>query len=763
MVGAAVFSLLEQLRSDDDIVSAMRAGSRLLGLVSTPSGLPVNVSEQLGTAIDREFDGADALYRSFAARILSRLPGPIFERRALALLHSTDALDRQSAAWAAAGFLTPTMFPGLLSMLSGDGIDRMLAQFAFLSDGAPPNTRAAALKVLLQASVNRDLTTETRVSAVDCLARLPLGARTRGGLQRLATDPANHESVRAAAVGALGDMRDRAAVEVIARLAASSHSGPVQVAAVEALGLVGGESARSLLERLAAECSLSGDRQQTQLRSIVDVALSTLDIQRASPPKRGLHVAQVSMRGTIDEQLRHVGEADGGGLATLLVQLGRELGRQPEIEQVYTVTRSHPDRGDSSLDGPLEAPIDTASRLVRISFDADTGGPHMDSWGSMLRIERGMRLFFASVRSLDAIHLRFADAGTWAAAQWARSAGVPIHFTLAPDPYVPIRSLQATGALSRQSFPAAEGREHYLYRAHVLDWMIRHAAGLALLPRPDWNHDAPTYFDLAPPPSRPSGVGARVRIIAEGIDVTPHRHEPVRIGAGGWRSTLRSHFARHPERRIKPVLVTVGRLHEIKGTSRLVEAWAADTALRAEFNLLIVGGNLQSPSEGERRVLSQVRAVTRQHPAASAGVILLGALPNVEVADLLAAARTGVANLLAENGIYVCASDKEEFGLAILEAMNAQLQVVAPREGGPPTYISHGESGWLANTRDILDLRSAIHEAAHVRGDDRKREAIVRRARAIVREEYSIHRMARELVGLYEAFTPASRMSEVAS
>ena len=47
------------------------------------------------------------------------------------------------------------------------------------------------------------------------------------------------------------------------------------------------------------------------------------------------------------------------------------------------------------------------------------------------------------------------------------------------------------------------------------------------------------------------------------------------------------------------------------------------------------------------------------------------------------------------------AAAKEEFGLAIVEALGAGLTVVAPDVGGPATYVADGDTGVLADTRSV--------------------------------------------------------------
>jgi glycosyltransferase involved in cell wall biosynthesis len=103
-------------------------------------------------------------------------------------------------------------------------------------------------------------------------------------------------------------------------------------------------------------------------------------------------------------------------------------------------------------------------------------------------------------------------------------------------------------------------------------------------------------------------------------------------------------------------------------------------------------------------------------------------------------------------GIYVCASDKEEFGLAIVEALAAGLVVVAPQRGGPRTYIDHGRNGVLCDTSSSEAVAAAIEHADVLRADRHRRHS----SRAHVRAEMSVDAMAEQLAAIYATLAPAS-------
>ena len=88
-----------------------------------------------------------------------------------------------------------------------------------------------------------------------------------------------------------------------------------------------------------------------------------------------------------------------------------------------------------------------------------------------------------------------------------------------------------------------------------------------------------------------------------------------------------------------------------------------------------------------------------------------GHRPNDVVAVWLAAAQAGRAGGNGPAGVYVCSSLKEEFGLALVEALASGLVVVGPAAGGPATYIDDGVTGVLADTRRPDEVARAIRAA----------------------------------------------------
>lgn len=470
----------------------------------------------------------------------------------------------------------------------------------------------------------------------------------------------------------------------------------------------------------------------------------------------GLRVAQVVLQGRLDAELREPGAGDGGGLATLVVHLSRALGRRPEIDHVVTVTRAFADEHAMTSHELTYEPIEKGSSIHRVAFGPDRYLATAEMWPHRREAECALEDTLRRLLPLDVVHLRFADVGTFAAARVCRRLGLPVCFTLAADPHVIIRGAERAGALSRESFAEADRRDHLLFRAHLVETMLEQADGLVAFPRQKGEADLQELLGI----DRTHGAARGIRTVSEGVSLrTLDRAAGTATAEQSACRQLRAAVDELPPGRAGlPLVISVGRFHRVKGFPQLVEAWAGDRGLFTAFNLVIVGGNLEHPTEEEQGVLDALRDVEWRLPWLRSGLLLLGHQPHEAVAQLLHTARSGVPGAVAPHGVYACASGKEEFGLALLEALAVGLPVVAPRLGGPATYVDDGATGVLVDTSSLDDLRRGLNEAAGLRED----EARAATASALVRSRFSIDAMAAQLTRLYVELAEAERLEEAA-
>jgi glycosyltransferase involved in cell wall biosynthesis len=108
--------------------------------------------------------------------------------------------------------------------------------------------------------------------------------------------------------------------------------------------------------------------------------------------------------------------------------------------------------------------------------------------------------------------------------------------------------------------------------------------------------------------------------------------------------------------------------------------------------------------------------------------------------------REDLSPLYHASDIFIHPNEREPFGIAPLEAMAAQLPVVAPASGGVLTY-ANSENVWLAaNTPD-----SFAEAVASVHANHQLRRGKVERARRTA-EEFSWVRIAQNYFRTYDQF-----------
>ena len=114
-------------------------------------------------------------------------------------------------------------------------------------------------------------------------------------------------------------------------------------------------------------------------------------------------------------------------------------------------------------------------------------------------------------------------------------------------------------------------------------------------------------------------------------------------------------------------------------------------------------------------------------------------------------------DLIAPNGVYVCGSLKEEFGLALIEALAAGLVVVGPEGGGPATYIDEGVTGFLVDTRSPRAVGARNRRRRWIWSAGRTTSERVATAQAMVADRFTIEAMAHTLADVYAGVAAPAR------
>ena len=720
---------LDELRQTTHIVDAMRVADELAFVASRNGGI------RTVRILAATLDGDDQLTAIAAVHALAQVFDDEADDVLSSLLSSDRAYLREHAAWAFSARLPRyDTVARLIGLVVDGGFSGMLAQRTLQqwASSAPDQVTIGLESALVGITEQK--------------------ARTR-------------------IVETLGVARGRIATAALLRVAASeTEPTPVRVAAVAGLG-DRGDDARSvdLVSRLAATEGFVGDAARLAL---VDLTASTAV---RAPWQDGLTVAQLFLHADIDPQLTRAGSGDNGGIATLLVRLGDALAASTPgaadvaataVQRVVTLSRGSATEALDSLSsvgstvrGHAYASVPLLSEPVASS----------DAWQLRVAAERGIRRVLRAIGTVDVLHLRMADVGSLAAANVARDLGIPVVFTVAPDPHAVIRTLDQSGDLTRANFGEVDEREHFWFRARLVQRLAADAAHTVLFPRPNLEADMRELvgIDITAHPERhsivPEGIDLEVvdRAVLEAADHATGAPATAPLEA------LRVLLAGLPEeRRDLPLMISVGRFHRIKGMATIASAWA-NGPLRDRANLLLVGGDLENPSADETEQLERIYRTVPRAGAAASGLLLAGHRPNDTVARWVAATRFGVPGFAAPGGVYVCGSLKEEFGIAILEAMAAGLLVVAPAGGGPATYVEDGVTGFLTRTSDAALLAASMSDALDAMESEAAQTATTdarpHRSRETVLRDFTIQAMAGALSVVYADVSDSSTESHAGS
>jgi glycosyltransferase involved in cell wall biosynthesis len=173
------------------------------------------------------------------------------------------------------------------------------------------------------------------------------------------------------------------------------------------------------------------------------------------------------------------------------------------------------------------------------------------------------------------------------------------------------------------------------------------------------------------------------------------------------------------------VIVSVGSLVENKGHRVLIEALRMLIPTHPHLKLLILGDGPLRPD---------LEQLVQRHQLASA-VVFAGVVKSPRL-------------FLALSDIFVLPTlHREGLPLAVLEAMDQGLPVVASRIGGIPEAVAHNRSGLLVPPKDCPALGAAI---ARLATDSAERNAMGVEGQKIVSQKFRHDRMIAQIEALYE-------------
>jgi N-acetyl-alpha-D-glucosaminyl L-malate synthase BshA len=104
--------------------------------------------------------------------------------------------------------------------------------------------------------------------------------------------------------------------------------------------------------------------------------------------------------------------------------------------------------------------------------------------------------------------------------------------------------------------------------------------------------------------------------------------------------------------------------------------------------------------------------------------------------------------LLPLADVFLLPSSSESFGLVALEAMSAEVPVVASNVGGLPEVVEHGKTGYLHDPEHVAGF---VTSSLRLLGNESLRRSMGRRARRAARERFSVEEMVGRYVRVYDS------------
>lgn len=425
------------------------------------------------------------------------------------------------------------------------------------------------------------------------------------------------------------------------------------------------------------------------------------------------------------------GKGISGGLGTLLRTLGNQLAKHKEVSKVITLTINN-DWHDGK---PFIGYLGDHHLIVRLPLFLNPEDRHVFV-RKELSIKRSAARFMKKWHvKPDVFHVRYLDNATRTIALLCKEMDVKLVFTLTPDPHRTM--VDHAGDLA--CFKIEETLEK-LNKIIVGDELLAIADGVVGIGGKDVQEELEQYF----PQLKSEESRFAFKMIGEGINT---EIDPVDFDL--WRF-LDDHSVKYSidsSYRSKPVILNVGRLNRQKGQDRLIKVWG-ESRLWKDFNLVIIGGNLERPDEKETRMMESIDNYIQSNQHLKGRFAHVEALSNDMIRNI---ERKIMENITVDYpNIYLCSSLKEEFGISILEALAERFLVFGPIKGGVKTYIRSGFNGFLVDTSDwcnlLIDVEKTLYESHNTMEDFEK---IQIRGQRTVLERYSVEAIANKLIDLY--------------
>jgi L-malate glycosyltransferase len=428
-----------------------------------------------------------------------------------------------------------------------------------------------------------------------------------------------------------------------------------------------------------------------------------------------------------------LGKGDSGGLSTFLLQLGKALTHSANISQVITLSLRDISKGPSSY--RLLKKLNANHYLLTIPF-------YMGDDPGFVKNHSFLKAIIAVVLKKlqlnpNIYHIRYLNDASLAMARLGKEKHRSVVLTLTPDPH---RSMVQEDTLKIIGHQYKEGIEK-IHKIEIGKKLLHLSDGVVGIGGENAKERLLQYFPEVSliPRNKP------FQMLSEGIDVyLPSRRQ---MDIKKVLTSSNHRYAIATDNLSKPYILNVGRLHPLKGQQRLLQAFYTSGAYK-KYNLVIIGGSLQNPNKAEAGFLDFEREFLKKHPELLGNYGHIPGIPNSTV-RLIEKKINAFENSSLPN-IYFCASEKEEFGIAILEAMVEGFIPVGPKVGGVSGYITHGKNGFLGDTKGVSDIEQSLREVMrYIDENPEDIKALKISSRNTIKENYSMEAISLKFEEFY--------------
>ncbi len=180
-----------------------------------------------------------------------------------------------------------------------------------------------------------------------------------------------------------------------------------------------------------------------------------------------------------------------------------------------------------------------------------------------------------------------------------------------------------------------------------------------------------------------------------------------------------------------------------------------ELGLSAKTRLVVMVGRLD-PKKDWLTFLHVARQVQQQSDQSCGFLIVGSGLEEQRLREYVSAHklervyflgnRDDIPSMLHQADVFLLTSQRESFGIAVLEAMAAGCPVVATRSGGPESILTDGVDGLLAEVGDVHGLTNHVIQLLR---DKTLRQRLAHSARQTVINRYSLENVATRTAGIY--------------